>query len=84
MLFPAKSAVSNHEETSDKFKFQYSLKNNWSLFLQNIKVREDMERLRSYSKLKRSKEASQVIAMYNPAFDFRLKNNNYKRHFGDN
>lgn len=43
-----------------------------------------MERLRSYSKLKISVEAWQVIAMSDPAFDLRLKNNNYKRYFGDN
>ena len=51
---------SNHEETSDKPKFNDILQNNWPLLFKNISVTKDRERVQNCFRLKETNETWQL------------------------
>lgn len=58
---------------------RYIPQNNWRVLFNNVKVKEDKERLRNFSRLKETKETGQLSAVLYVILDWVLDwGNSYK------
>lgn len=64
-----KNPALNHEEISAKHKLRDSLQNKWPVLFKSVKVMKVKNRLRNYSRLKRTKEMLRLNAMCDPELD---------------